>query len=355
MSTRLFDLSAFGSVSSDDVLYVVSEDGTSEGKATVAELAEAIVGQSNIFTAPQIIRTWCDSDTDPDKTPPFQMIGQPAGYGYPYVTYVSGADDIVYVANYNVSSGYGARSSATDNTRGVGFMHGCADVPPGEYQSNSARVVWIQDDFSHGTWSAYMIQTRGGGTAPVAWNPAFTVSNAGVFVNATCSNEGIVSRFGGLAPNGQPQKYVGFGVQTPSIDSYGIAVVGSNGQTSYLFGAFDYLGNPLVTVNGDGTLQTNVLRTLAGANVAAAGANLAAATVLTKEVNTVNSGTGGVRLPVAVAYRPIKVINTTGSPVNVYPVSGSQINALGASTAYALSAGSYVEFIATSVTQWYSK
>src|SRR3990167_2399197 len=78
------------------------------------------------------------------------------------------------------------------------------------------------------------------------------------------------------------------------------------------------------------------------ASPAAAGTLISDATALTAELNAVTgaNGTAGVKLPVAAADEVVVIINTDASNnLLVYPVSGSQINALGASNAFTLTPG----------------
>lgn len=98
---------------------------------------------------------------------------------------------------------------------------------------------------------------------------------------------------------------------------------------------------------------------LSRAAVAAAGANQAAATVLTDQVNAVTGSDSakGVALPAAAVTKgPILVINTVSTAsLLVYPVASGddQINGLSANAAFELGAGEAAWFIPTSATQWY--
>lgn len=92
------------------------------------------------------------------------------------------------------------------------------------------------------------------------------------------------------------------------------------------------------------------------ATVAATGADLAGAAALTAQVNAVTGADGakGVRLPVAEANSLVIVINTDASnDLLIYPRSGAQINALGASNAFTLIAGNTAIFAGRSATLWY--
>lgn len=89
--------------------------------------------------------------------------------------------------------------------------------------------------------------------------------------------------------------------------------------------------------------------------VTAIGTNLAGAAAMTADSNIVSAADGakGVKLPVAVLGDEIRVVNTGAAVLKVYPVSGSQINGLGASAAFSLAPLREAVFVATSTTQWY--
>jgi hypothetical protein len=90
--------------------------------------------------------------------------------------------------------------------------------------------------------------------------------------------------------------------------------------------------------------------------VSAAGTTQGTATVLTTSLNnvtTVAAGTG-VILPTTVAGLRITVRNGHANALAVYPTGTTTINALGASAAYSLPAGTTVDFIALSATTWYT-
>lgn len=99
--------------------------------------------------------------------------------------------------------------------------------------------------------------------------------------------------------------------------------------------ALDITGNATVGGNTSitGTLAVTGNATLNGliahgvtANVAAAGSDQSGATSLTETLNVVTSGTGGVKLPTAVAGRTVTVFNTLSSDITLYPDSSDNIN-----------------------------
>jgi hypothetical protein len=93
-----------------------------------------------------------------------------------------------------------------------------------------------------------------------------------------------------------------------------------------------------------------------GTGISAAGSVQANATVLAKEFNqvtTVSAGQG-VKLPTTVAGMAIVVTNTSANSLLVYPDTGAAINTLSANAALSQAAGSTVQFVAISATQWYT-
>jgi hypothetical protein len=75
-------------------------------------------------------------------------------------------------------------------------------------------------------------------------------------------------------------------------------------------------------------------------------------------LSTVATGGDSVLLPPAQPGMQVTVINQTATSANVFPQVGSQINALGANNAFAVTGGaqgSATIFYATSTTQWFTK
>lgn len=100
---------------------------------------------------------------------------------------------------------------------------------------------------------------------------------------------------------------------------------------------------------------------LSRASIAAAGADAAAATVLTGQFNavTASDGSKGVALPAAATTTgPIFVVNTvltSGANLLVYPVSGGNdlINGEAEDAAFTMGPGEAAWFVPVSDTQWY--
>jgi hypothetical protein len=93
-----------------------------------------------------------------------------------------------------------------------------------------------------------------------------------------------------------------------------------------------------------------------GTAISAAGTVQGNATAITKEMNvvsTVASG-AGVVLPTAVAGMVISITNTSANSLAVYPATSAAINTESANAAYSQPAGSTLQFIAPTTTQWYT-
>jgi hypothetical protein len=122
-----------------------------------------------------------------------------------------------------------------------------------------------------------------------------------------------------------------------------------------------------------GTGNTMVLQTTPRiVNPTLAGVRYSTAATFSADVNSQGSGSmpdsavinitsspanpGGVTLPIATAGKTVTVYNNTTTPrtVNIYPQSGSFIDALSINTSIALAPGGVITFTATSGTQWYS-
>jgi hypothetical protein len=97
-----------------------------------------------------------------------------------------------------------------------------------------------------------------------------------------------------------------------------------------------------------GTLTSLTLSGLAAfsvnASITATGSDLATATLLTKSINIVTAGTGGVKLPVAVVGYRVIVRNNTASPINIYANTGGVIGSGLAGDAVLLEADAALEY-----------
>jgi hypothetical protein len=120
--------------------------------------------------------------------------------------------------------------------------------------------------------------------------------------------------------------------------------------------------NPTATLDVNGNISASSV-TASGyhirsvnTGISAAGSTQGTATALTKEINvvsTVASG-AGVVFPTAVAGMVISITNTSANALLVYPATGAAINSAAVNAAYSQPAGSTLQFIAPTTTQWYT-
>ncbi|MFA6604138.1 MAG: hypothetical protein WCT10_04900 [Patescibacteria group bacterium] len=80
------------------------------------------------------------------------------------------------------------------------------------------------------------------------------------------------------------------------------------------------------TVDASGNVVVSGLLKRSYAAVSAVGPDQPSATALTADINVVNGGAGGVRLPAAATGLETKIINRSGAGINIYPASGDLIN-----------------------------
>jgi hypothetical protein len=109
-------------------------------------------------------------------------------------------------------------------------------------------------------------------------------------------------------------------------------------------------------ISGANVISTNNHVFSVATAISAAGTVQGNATAITKDFNvvsTVASG-AGVRLPTAIAGYRITVINTSANALAVYPATSGIINSAAANAAYSQPAGSRLDYISTTTTQWYT-
>jgi hypothetical protein len=113
-------------------------------------------------------------------------------------------------------------------------------------------------------------------------------------------------------------------------------------------GGLVFASNPAVA-----GLQSSVTATLtAGTNAQGQGQITSTTDVVV--VTTTAANPSGVTLPASGVGRRVTVINRGTNPINVYPTSGSQIDALGTNAAISLPVNGVVEFNCVTATLWYS-
>lgn len=113
----------------------------------------------------------------------------------------------------------------------------------------------------------------------------------------------------------------------------------------------------LYTLMNDGTNKIVQLGGQAVSATVTAGTNAQGQGPLTSNLNVVNTTTAnpsGVTLPTALLGKSVYVFNRGTNPINVYPATGAQIDALGTNVSFQIAVGGWLQFNATSLTQWYS-
>ncbi len=175
------------------------------------------------------------------------------------------------------------------------------------------------------------------------FNAASTLASSGVLA----ANALMIGGGAGAAPS---TTTTGTGILTflgtPSSSNLAAAVTDETGSGALVFGTSPSLTTP--ALSGE-TFSTNAAVT-AGTNAQGQGA-------LTSDYNivtTASNNPGGVTLPTATTGRRIIIVNKGANPINVFPASGGSIDALGANTPISIVVGGYMEFNASSTTQWYS-
>jgi hypothetical protein len=113
----------------------------------------------------------------------------------------------------------------------------------------------------------------------------------------------------------------------------------------------------LYTLMNDGTNKIVQLGGQAVSATVTAGTNAQGQGPLTSNLNVVNTtaaNPSGVTLPTALLGKSVYVFNRGTNPINVYPATGAQIDAQGTNVSIQIAVGGWLQFNATSLTQWYS-
>jgi hypothetical protein len=141
-------------------------------------------------------------------------------------------------------------------------------------------------------------------------------------------------------------------VVSGSTKTVNIGTAGVSGSTTTIA-----IGSAVSGATSTTTLNGLVINSITAA-VSAAGTTQGTATGLVSNINNVTvvtAAAAGVRLPTAVAGMRILVRNSdSADTLSIYPATGGTINALSANAAFTLAAGSTIELMATTATQWYT-
>ena len=137
-----------------------------------------------------------------------------------------------------------------------------------------------------------------------------------------------------------------------STKAINIGTAGLSGSTTAI-----NIGSAVSGATSTTTLNGLAVNSISAA-VSAAGTTQGTATGLVSNINNVTvvaTGATGVRLPTAVAGMRILIRNSdSADTLSIYPATGGTINALAANAAFTLAAGSTIELMATTTTQWYT-
>ena len=134
----------------------------------------------------------------------------------------------------------------------------------------------------------------------------------------------------------------------------------TDSMTGNIFTVNDVSGIPMISVDAGGNIQFAASGGFVSFGVTtaitAAGSTQGTATALTRPINVVStvSASTGVILPTVPAGARIIIMNTSGTALNVYPPSGALINSAATNAAYSMPAGTRLEFVSVSATQWYT-
>lgn len=155
-----------------------------------------------------------------------------------------------------------------------------------------------------------------------------------------------------------------------SVDTYGRVTAGTNPTTfagysisdtsANLAAAItDETGSGLLVFNNTPSLTTPALagETYSTTNNVSAGTNAQGQGALTSDLNVVTTAAAnpsGVTLPTATTGRRVLIVNKGANPINVFPAAGATIDALTINTSIQIPINGFLEFNASSTTQWYS-
>jgi hypothetical protein len=137
-----------------------------------------------------------------------------------------------------------------------------------------------------------------------------------------------------------------------STKAINIGTEGLSGSTTNIA-----IGSAVAGATSRTTLNGIVINSITD-GINAAGTTQGTAKALTTNINNVTvvtAAAAGVILPTAVAGMRILVRNSdSADTLSIYPATGGTINALAANAAFTLAAGSTIELMATTTTQWYT-
>jgi hypothetical protein len=142
-------------------------------------------------------------------------------------------------------------------------------------------------------------------------------------------------------------------IDVDNANNYRIFYQNASGTTGVALTAYSANANLLAGANL--TVTGYVARSV-GLSLLANGSTQGTATALTKEINIVSSVSSGqgVILPNGIQGLMITITNASANSLLVYPGIAGSINSLVANSAYTQPAGSTLQFVTGTGTQWYT-
>lgn len=210
------------------------------------------------------------------------------------------------------------------------------------YAGNSSLVTL--GTVTTGTWNATTIAATKGGTG-------LTTYAQGDILYASAAN--TLAALAAAATGN-----VLISGTTPSWGKVGLTthVSGTLGVTNGGTGVTTSTGSGANVLGTSPTITTPVI-TFSTSNAVTAGTNAQGQGALTSDLNVITTATAnpsGVTLPTATQGRHVKIVNKGANPINVYPATGAQIDALAANASIQIPVNGELLFWASSTTQWYS-
>jgi hypothetical protein len=248
----------------------------------------------------------------------------------------------------------GAPGSGGVNNNGYAFSGSGGDTDGGMFSSADGQLEFYTDSTEKmrinnvgnvgigNTAPAHRLSVTGTtslvGNVTIQSNVAYVSPNGSNTINQRMANGGTLSWNGNA------------GQLFSIVDS----------MTGNIFTVNDVSGIPLISADSGGNIQFAVsggfVNYGVSTGITAAGSTQATATALTRPINVVStvSASTGVILPTVPAGARVIVMNTSGTALNTYPPSGAAINSAATNAAYSMPAGTRLEFISVSATQWYT-
>jgi hypothetical protein len=207
--------------------------------------------------------------------------------------------------------------------------------------------------------------TTGSGNVVFSTSPTLTTPNLGTPSSITLTNATGLSLTTGVAGT-LPTTNGGTGLTTFTsggavyATSTSALTTGTLPVTAGGTGVTSSTGSGSVVLNTSPSLTTPALSAetySTSSAITASTSNTQGQTPLTSDFNFITTATASpsaVTLPTATVGRRVIVVNRGANPVNIYPALAAQIDALGTNIAIQIPVNGWIEFDASSTTQWYS-